>query len=267
MKLTVSMVQMDVASGRVEENLRKAERFVAEAKERSSDLVSFPEMWTTGFDWANNDRIAPAQSKTLELVGAMAKRYSVWINGSMLLLNESGKPANTSILFDPHGKTAGIYRKAHLFTMLHEDAHMAPGNALCIAETPWGPTGFTVCYDIRFPELFRAYAVKGAKVILSPMAFPIPRLQHWKVLIRARAIEDQLFMIGTNRVGSEDLGKDGIVTYCGTSSIIDPWGETIIEGSESKEELLTATIDIAKVDEVRNKMSVLKDRRPDLYKC
>ena len=267
MKLTVSIAQMAVTNGRVEENLRKAERFIAEAKGRSSDLICFPEMWTTGFDWANIRAIAPAQSKTIELVAAMAKRHSIWLNGSMLSLNEAGKPANTSILFDLRGGTAGIYRKAHLFTMLHEDTYMAAGDSPCIADTPWGPTGLSVCYDIRFPEFFRAYAVKGAKIILSPMAFPYPRLQHWKVLIRARAIENQLFMIGANRVGSEDLGKDGIVTYCGASAIIDPWGETVIEASETKDELLTATIDIDKVDEVRNKMSVLKDRRPDLYKC
>ncbi len=261
------MVQMAAGSSRPEENLQKAERFIAEAKRRSSDLVCFPEMWTTGLNWAGNGIIASEQSKTIELVAGLAKRYSIWINGSMLAPNKTGKPSNTSILFDSYGALAGVYRKAHLFAMLHEDAHMAPGDALCIADTPWGPTGLSVCYDIRFPELFRSYAVKGAKLILSPMSFPHPRLQHWKVLVRARAIENQLFMIGTNRVGSEDLGNDGTVTYCGTSSIIDPWGETVIEGSETKEELLTATIDMNKVDEVRNKMSVLKDRRPDLYKC
>lgn len=260
------MAQMTAGSSSPEANLQKAERFIVEAKRRSSDLVCLPEMWTTGLTWACNARIASEQAKTIELVASLAKRYSIWINGSMLAPNEAGKPSNASILFDPYGKAAGIYRKIHLFSMLHEDAHVAPGNALCIADTPWGPTGLAICYDIRFPELFRTYAVKGAKLILSPMSFPYPRLQHWKVLVRARAIENQLFMIGTNRVGSEDLGNDGTITYCGTSSIIDPWGETVIEGSESKEELLTATIDIDKVDEIRNKMSVLKDRRPDLYK-
>jgi predicted amidohydrolase len=265
MKLTVSMAQMAVVTSRPEENLRKAEGFIAEARRRSSDLVCFPEMWTTGFNWANNERIAAGQAKTIELVAGMAKRYSIWINGSMLALNEDGKAANTSILFDPKGAVAGIYRKAHLFTLLHEDDHMAAGNSLCLVDTPWGKTGLTVCYDIRFPELFRTYALKGAKVILSPMAFPYPRIQHWKVLVRARAIEDQLFMIGTNRVGSEDLGKDGTISYFGDSVIIDPWGETVVEGSEAKEELLTATIDVDKVDEIREKMKVLKDRRPDLY--
>ena len=256
---------MAVVSSKPEENLRKAESFVAEAKKRSSDLVCFPEMWTTGFNWANNAGILAEQDKTIELVAGMARRHKIWINGSMLAADDNKKAANTSILFDPEGRKAGIYRKAHLFSLLHEEKHITAGNSLCLADTPWGAVGLSVCYDIRFPELFRAYALEGAKMVLSPMAFPYPRLEHWKILVRARAIENQLFMIGTNRVGSEDFGKDGVVTYFGDSVIIDPWGETIAEASETKEELLTATIDIDKVDEIRGKMTVLKDRRPDLY--
>lgn len=183
----------------------------------------------------------------------------------MLALNEEGKVSNTSILFDATGKRAGIYRKTHLFTMFHEDEHMAPGNSLCTVQTPWGMVGLSVCYDIRFPELFRTYALKGVKIQLSPMAFPYPRLQHWKVLVRARAIENQMYMIGTNQVGTEDFGFDGVVTYFGDSSIIDPWGETVIEGGEKEESLLTASIEIDKVDQIRSKMKVLNDRRPDLY--
>jgi len=265
-KLTVSIAQMAVAQSKPEENLKKGEVFIAEAAKRKSDLVCFPEMWTTGFNWANNERLAQEHEKVIERVGELAKRYNIWINGSMLALNENKKVSNTSILFDPKGKKAGIYRKSHLFTMMHEDQHMAAGNSLCAVDTPWGLIGLTVCYDIRFPELFRTYALKGVKIILSPMAFPYPRLAHWKVLVRARAIENQLFMIGTNQVGSEDFGKDGVVTYFGDSVIIDPWGETVVEASETEEKLLTATIDVAKVDEVRNKMKVLRDRRPDLYK-
>jgi predicted amidohydrolase len=125
--------------------------------------------------------------------------------------------------------------------------------------------GLSVCYDIRFPELFRAYALKGARMVLSPMAFPYPRLQHWKILARARAIENQMYLIGTNQVGSEGFGPEGIVTYFGDSSIIDPWGETVVEASETEEMLLTATIDLSRADQLRSKMRVLADRRPDLY--
>jgi len=264
-KLNVTLAQMIVARGNPEANLNKAETLVSEASRRGSNMICFPEMWTTGFDWATNNRIATDQEKVIDRVANMARQYHIWINGSMLALNDEGKVSNTSILFDATGKRAGIYRKVHLFTMFHEDEHMAPGNSLCTVQTPWGMVGLSVCYDIRFPELFRTYALKGVKIQLSPMAFPYPRLQHWKVLVRARAIENQMYMIGTNQVGTEDFGSDGVVTYFGDSSIIDPWGETVIEGGEKEESLLTASIEIDKVDQIRSKMKVLNDRRPDLY--
>ncbi len=98
------------------------------------------------------------------------------------------------------------------------------------------------------------------------MAFPYPKLEHWKVLVRARAIENQMYMVGVNQVGSEDLTPGGKVTYCGASAIIDPWGRAVVEAGETGEELLTAKIDMDMVDDIRGKMGVLKDRRPELYK-
>ena len=265
MKLKVSVAQMDVATSDPAENLRKGEIRIAEAAERESDLICFPEMWTTGFNWAKNELIATKQDEIIGRIAEMAKHYNIWINGSMLALNDQGRVANTSILFDSGGKIAGIYRKTHLFSLLNEDKHMAAGDSLCTVDTPWGLVGLSICYDLRFPELFRTYALQGVKMVLSPMAFPYPRLAHWKVLVRARAIENQMFMVGTNQVGSENFEKEGTLTYFGDSVIIDPWGETVLEASETEEELLTASIDMQKVDEIRNKMQVLKDRRPDLY--
>jgi predicted amidohydrolase len=267
MNLTVSIAQMAVASARPEENLREAERLITEARRRSSGLICFPEMWTTGFDGSYNERALASQKKTIESIAAMAKRHSIWINGSMLAPDEDGKASNTSILFSPEGALAAVYRKAHLFDDIRrEKAHMAPGKSLCVTQTPWGPVGLAICYDLRFPEVFRAYALKGARIVLLPAALPHPRSDAWKTLLRARAIEDQLFMIGVNQVGTEKFGKEGSLTYCGSSAIIGPSGETVLEAGETKEELLTATIDLARADEARNKMTVLKDRRPDLYK-
>lgn len=265
MKLTVSLAQMAVAVAKPEENLKKAEPWIAEAKRRGSDIICFPEMWTTGFNWEYNKRSAYEHEKVIERIAVMARRYRLWISGSVLALNENGKLSNASILFDSKGKRAGVYRKTHLFSFVNEDKNVEAGKSLCIVDTPWGLTGLSICYDIRFPELFRTYALEGAKVVLSPMAFPDVRIHHWKVLVRARAIENQLFMIGTNQVGREDFGKAGILTYAGDSVIVDPWGETVIEAGETEETLVTATIDIDKVDEVRNKMKVFKDRRGDLY--
>lgn len=265
MKMTVSIVQMDVITSEPEKNLEKSEEWISEAARRGSDIVCFPEMWTTGFNWEAHRKIAPKHEEIMNRVAALAGKYRIWINGSMLTLNEDGRTTNTSILFDSKGLIAGYYRKSHLFSMLHEDEHMTAGDSLCVVDSPWGNIGLTVCYDIRFPELFRSYALKGVKIILSPMAFPYPRIDHWKILVRARAIENQLFIIGPNQVGNEDLGPDGELTYFGDSVIVDPWGKTVIEGGETGEMLLTADIDVGEVDRIRGKMKVLEDRRPDLY--
>ena len=265
MSLTLSIAQIEVVRSQPEANLRKAELLVAEAARRKSDIICFPEMWTTGFDWAGNERMAAEHEKVIERVAAMARDHKIWINGSMLALNEEGKVSNTSILFNAGGERVGVYRKTHLFSFSHEDKHMAPGQSLTVVDTPWGRAGFSICYDLRFPELFRTYALKGAQMVFSPSAFPYPRLEHWKILLRARAIEDQLFVIAVNQVGSEDFGPHGVVTYFGDSVIIDPWGRTVVEADETMEMLLTATIDIDQVNEVRSRMNVLGDRRPELY--
>ena len=264
-KLTVSLAQLSVERSQPEKNLQKGEEMVAEAARRGSDIICFPEMWTTGFDWAANERIAPQQESTIERIADMARRHHIWINGSLLALNGQGKVANTSILFDADGNRAGVYRKSHLFSFIHEDRHMAPGESLCIVDTPWGRAGLAICYDLRFPELFRTYALKGVRLQLLPAAFPHPRLQHWKVLLRARAIENQVFLLAVNQVGTEDLGTGGVTTYFGHSAVIGPWGETIVEGSEDAGELLTAEINPGAIDRVRERMNVLQDRRPDLY--
>jgi omega-amidase len=266
MKLALSLAQMEVVRSDPDANLKKAESFMAEASRRKSAMLCLPEMWTTGFDWEFNRRNAELHESYIEKVAALAHHYGLWVNGSMASLNEQGKVSNTSILFNPRGEKAALYRKTHLFSLLHEERHMAPGTHLTLADTPWGGMGLSICYDIRFPELFRTYALQGARIALSPMAFPYPRLDHWKILVRARAIENQMFMVGINRVGNEDMGVDGIISYFGTSCIIDPWGKTIIEASESDEMLLSATIDLSHADEVRKKMTVLADRRPELYR-
>lgn len=265
MELNVSIAQIHVAQAQPEANLAKGEELVAEAARRGSQLVCFPEMWTTGFNWDFNRRTAQEHEKVIDRVAAMAANHGIWVNGSLLALDESGRVSNASILFAPTGERAATYRKTHLFSLIHEDEHMEAGRCLAVVDAPWGRTGLAICYDVRFPELFRTYALKGVQVVLAPFAFPYPRLEHYKVLMRARAIENQMFMIGVNQVGSEEFGADGSVTYFGDSVIVDPWGRTVVEAGETEEMLLTASLRLDMVDEIRRKMRVLKDRRPDLY--
>ncbi len=266
MNLVLSLAQMRVERSDPEANLAKTDALLAAAAGRGSQLACFPEMWTTGFDW---EWIEGSRTRHEELAGrvaGLARRHGLWLCGSMPLPDAEGRTANTAVLFDPLGHRRALYRKVHLFSFVGEDRHLAPGDDLTVAQTPWGAVGLAICYDVRFPELFRAYALRGARLVLMPTAFPYPRREHWRVLVQARAIEEQCFVVGVNQVGSEG---EGGVTYFGTSMAIGPWGEVLAEGSESREELLTVTLDLDEVEGARGRMRVFQDRRPDLYglKC
>jgi len=160
---------------------------------------------------------------------------------------------------------AARYDKAHLFSYVNEDRYMEPGEMLVHHEAPWGHVGCAICYDVRFPEVFRTYALQGVELVFCPAAFPHPRLEHWRTLLRARAIENQLFIVATNQVGHESFGIANRLEYFGHSLVVDPWGEILVEGPE-EETLLSTAIDLRKASEIRAKMTILNDRRPGLYK-
>jgi predicted amidohydrolase len=260
MQLTISLAQIDVTLGNPPENLKRAGEWTAEAARRGSDMIVLPEMWTTGYAWENVEALGRRQAEVVQAVAELAKTHQIWLNGSMLALNEAGQRTNTSILFDPQGQPAGVYRKVHLFGLMAEDQYLTAGQQLTAVETPWGLSGLAICYDLRFAEMFRTYALNGVVMVYLPAEWPHPRLAHWRTLLRARAIENQMFIIAVNRVG-----HDGTFDFCGHSTIIDPWGNTVVEAGES-EMLLTATIDTDLVAEVRQKIPVFADRRPELYR-
>jgi len=259
MQLTISLAQIDIALGDPTANLQKAAEWAAEAARRGSDLIVFPEMWTTGFDWDNLDLLAGRHKEILAEIATLARKHRLWLNGSVLTLNENNQPTNTSLLFDPQGQIVGLYRKIHLFRLIDEDQHLASGQGLTTVETTWGQSGLAICYDLRFAEMFRTYALNGVNMVYLPAEWPHPRLAHWRILLRARAIENQMFMIAVNRVGS-----DGANDYFGHSAIIDPWGNAVVEGGET-ELMLTARIETDMVANVRRKIPVFQDRRPELY--
>jgi predicted amidohydrolase len=142
---------------------------------------------------------------------------------------------------------------------MDEEKYLTPGEEPVIVDLPWGRSGLAICYDLRFPELMRGYALGGVRLILIPAEWPHPRRAHWRTLLRARAIENQCFVVACNRVGTT-----GSTTFFGSSAVIDPWGETLVEAGEV-ETLLTVTIDTDLVEAVRRKIPVFADRRPELY--
>jgi omega-amidase len=258
-QVTLSLAQMDIAWGQPEVNLAKAELWIAEAARRGSDLVLFPELWTTAYDLDHATNYATeAGQGTLARLAEWARRDRIFLAGSILRRGEGGI-YNSAVLFGPDGQTVATYDKVHLFGRMDEDRFLAPGTRTPVFDLPWGQAALGICYDLRFPELFRKYALAGAEMILLPAEWPYPRLEHWRTLLRARAIENQSFYVACNRVG-----RGGDAVFFGHSSIIDPRGEIVVEAGES-EQLLTAAIDLDAIPAARGLLTVFKDRRPDLY--
>ena len=251
---------MDIALGEVGHNLATARAMIAEAAQRSSDIVVLPELWSTAYDLENAAMHAePIEAGVFAQTAALAAEFQLHIAGSCLSLISPGHYGNTAVLFGPDGKILGSYTKLHLFRLMNEHRYLTPGDRPSLVQTPWGMAGLAICYDLRFPELFRHYALAGARIIFLPSEWPKPRLVHWQTLLRARAIENQLFIVACNRVGVTNSHE-----FFGHSTIIDPWGETVTEGGE-KSQLLTAEIDLAEADRVRVRIPVFEDRRPDIY--
>ncbi len=260
MKFNLSLGQMDIVLGRPERNLETVRAMTAEAARRGSELVIFPELWSTGYDLANAAAYAtPIDQGIFAETAALARQYGLHILGSCLSLLGPGRYGNTAVLFTPDGRPSGSYRKVHLFGPMDEDRYLTPGQSLPTIETPWGTAGLAICYDLRFPEIFRSYALSGARFVFLPAEWPYPRLAHWRTLLRARAIENQLFVVACNRVGqSPDY------TFFGHSTVVDPAGELVVEGGEEPM-LLTVELDLSLVESVRDHMTIFADRRPDVY--
>lgn len=263
-ELRLSLVQMDCLLGEPARNFARADSFVAEAASRGSQLVLLPELWSTAYDLERaREHASPlVQDESgggwFGRLALMARTHGVWLGGS-ILEERGGREYNCFTLYTPEGRLAAVYRKVHLFRLMQEEHYLAPGEEVVSADLPWGRAGMAICYDLRFPELFRLYALAGARLMLLPAEWPNPRREHWRTLLRARAIENQCYVAACNRVG-ETRGS----VFFGTSSVIDPWGETLAEGGDG-EEILTVSIDLDRTDEVRRRIPVFSDRRTDLY--
>lgn len=268
MPVTISLAQMDCQVGEPSLNFVRAEGFVEEAARRGSDLVLLPELWSTAYDLARAPQLASPlvdsadaaapETNWFARVAALARRHRIWIAGSMLEARE-GRYYNTLTVYAPEGSLAAVYRKTHLFRLMQEEQYLAPGPTAATVELPWGETGLAICYDLRFPELFRGYALDGAQLMILPAEWPHPRREHWRTLLRARAIENQCFVAACNRVGETNGAR-----FFGASAVISPWGETLVEAGEV-ETLITVSINLEEAAAARKRIPVFEDRRTDLY--
>jgi omega-amidase len=260
MHITVALAQMAVALGKPQENQLMAQSLAAEAAARHADLLLLPELWATGYDLDHTgEHAAPLDQGHFSLMADLAHTHGLYVAGTALEINPSGRPFNTAALYGPDGNFIGAYRKVHLWAPMGEVEHMAPGNDLPAFDLPWGRVAMAICYDLRFPELWRRLADAGAQLILIPAEWPTLRVAHWRLLLRARAVENQLYVAGCNRAGADADDEFG-----GHSALVDPWARVLIEGG-SEPNLLVDSIDLDEVARARRLFPFLADRRPDVY--
>lgn len=254
--LTVSLAQMNVRRANPRTNWTRMQERAAHAAQDGADLIVLPELWDAGIAYEKGREVASSLSGGLfAQVAALARQHQIHILGS--LYEKRGVSIyNTIAVISPANGVMGAYRKIHLFPLMEEDKWLTPGEAPLTMELPWGRTGFAICYDLRFPELFRRYASEGVDVLVIPAAWPHPRLSHYQTLLRARAIENQCYVIAVNQVGADESGAQ----FFGHSCVIDPWGEIVVEAGETECQL-TVTLDLDLVAQVRQQIPALGGRR------
>jgi omega-amidase len=256
----IGLAQMDIVFGHPEENKKKVEQWVKNASDEGCNTVVLPELWTTGYDLTRMDEIADEGAKdSTSFLSALSKKYSIHIVGGSVAQKTQDGVSNTLLVTNSKGKLVKQYSKLHLFKLMDEHHYLLPGHEDGIFTLQDTEMAGLICYDIRFPEWFRKQVLLGAKVVFVVAEWPAARIDHWQTLLRARAIENQCFVIACNRVGSDPNNEFG-----GCSLIIDPWGEILSKGSQM-EELVTAEINLQEVEKVRKKIPIFQDRRPDFY--
>jgi predicted amidohydrolase len=265
----IALVQMNSRDDKAE-NLERAEALVGQAAAWGPDLVVLPELWTYLGPRQRHPEVAePIPGETSETVARWAARYRFWlVAGSYLERGEGGERLhNTSLVVDPDGEITARYRKLHLFDVevdgrvYEESATVAPGDAAVVATAAGVPLGLSICYDLRFPELYRRLADRGARLIAVPAAFTMDTgKDHWEVLLRARAIENQVYVLAAAQCGTAPPGT----TSYGNSLIVDPWGVVLARGGY-REGVVVADVDLGHADRIRKALPALAHRRADLF--
>ena len=266
MQFLAAAVQM-LATSDKETNLGEAEGWIRRAHAEGARLVVLPEVFNwrgRGKDTAVNAEPVPGPST--ERMSALAAELGLYLlAGSILEAADSeGRAYNTSVLIGPGTGIIAKYRKIHLFDVdiegeapIRESEFRRPGDAVVVADTPLCPMGLSVCYDLRFPELYRRLTTAGARIIFVPSVFTVPTGRaHWETLLRARAIENQVYIIAPDQTGDHPASMSAY----GHSMIVDPWGKVIAEAG-TEPGLVLATIDLDHLENVRSRLPALDHRR------
>ena len=270
-KIRLACVQLTSGTDKAA-NLEKAERLVARAAATGADVVALPEKWNAiGDPGVLHDAAEPIDGgESAEAMRGWAKQHGVTLVGGSITERREGreKLSNTSLVFDPAGELVATYRKIHLFDVdvggqaYRESEAEEPGDEAVVAEVEGWPVGLTICYDVRFPELYRILALEGALLATVPAHFTMHTgKDHWHLLLRARAVENTFYVAAPAQVGVTGIGRPSY----GRSLIVDPWG-TIVAQAPDEETVISAELDRARVEEVRRQLPSLANRQPDAYR-
>jgi predicted amidohydrolase len=255
--INAAAIQFNVKQGDVDANLEYVRAALRRVAGQGARLAVLPEMWSSGFAYKNLNELALRTQGIVEELLELSRELKLVVVGSMPEPH-GAKVFNTVYVVD-NGRLAGVYRKLHLFSLLGEDRAFDSGNSWLLADTSVGKLGVIICYDLRFPELSRRLAMEGADVICVPAQWPKPRQEHWRTLLRARAIENQLYVVACNACGP--IGK---LDFFGMSMIIDPKGEMLAEAGEEEVEI-SSQLDMQLMADWRAQIPCFKDRRPEQY--
>ena len=268
--LNIAVLQMNSKADRGE-NITAALALIDQAAATGTRVVTLPEVWPyLGPEDANRDHAETIPGPITDLLAERARRHGIYIHGGSIYESRPGDPGmyNTAVVIDPQGEIVARYSKIHMFDVVldggdeyRESATVTPGSDIVVTEIDGIQVGLAICYDLRFPELFRILALKGAQAVILPAAFTLMTgKDHWETLIRARAIENEIYVVAPAQWGTYLPGK-----WCyGRSMVIDPWG-TVLATAPDGVGIAQATIDPKRVEMVRRQIPSLANRRPEAY--
>jgi len=256
--LHLAVLQLETQEGKPDQSFVRLQKIFKKLK-KPLDLIILPEMWLSGFDLRQAEDLLEITEETSQWLRAYAKAHGCFILNSHLSRAPSGF-YNTASLIGPTGNKLGEYHKTHLFQLWGEDRKFVAGDYARVLSTPIGKFGLGICYDMRFPEFVRKEVLAGAELLIFPSAWPKQRIEHYQILLRARAIENLCFVVSANKVGKN---REGVI-YGGHSVVIDPWGKVLGE-LQTKAGVLEVKIDLKQVRETRRNFPIFQARRPELY--
>lgn len=262
--ITAACVQFDVRRGDVAANLRAVQDGIAEAAEDGARLIALPELWSTSFMPAYDEAVLRAATDAEAKLQELSRKHGAVLVGSSPEAAD-GAVYNCARVYDC-GALLGSYRKLHMFSVNAEHRHHRPGEEPLALDTSIGRLGVMIGYDLRFPELARWYFRQHVDVLAVPAQWPEARSQHWRTLLRARAIENICFVVGANRTGQEpSLKSEEQLSFLGDGRIVDPTGEILASGSGDAG-AMTAELQLRTVRTMRRILPVERDERPDVYR-